>query len=393
MKMPKSFEELSLDARAVFMRLDLNVPLKDGVITSDARIRAALPSIQFALKSGARLALASHLGRPKKARDPKASLEPVGARLSELLSTEVILCEDCIGDGVKSVIRDLRPGQVALLENLRFHEGEEANDETFARALAAPFEVYVNDAFGASHREHASIVGMVRFCRDRGVGFLMKSELTALERLVAAPEKPFVAVVGGAKVADKVGVLQALLSHVDVLCIGGAMAYTFMKAQGVEVGLSKWEGDKLRTATEILKRAKDRGVRLLLPEDHVVASAFDEHAEASVVDGDDIPEDQMALDIGPRTRETFANEIRRGKTVFWNGPLGVFEWPAFAQGTLSAAKAMAECQGFTVVGGGDSVAALEVSGVSGKIKHVSTGGGASLEFIEQGTLPGITALS
>jgi phosphoglycerate kinase len=374
------------------MRLDLNVPIKGGKITSDARIRAALPTVKHALAQGALVALSSHLGRPKDKPDPAFSLEPVGARLSELLEQDVLFSHDCVGDGVKKLMQDLRPGGVVLLENVRFHPGEKKNDANFAKELAAPFELYVNDAFGSSHRADASIVGVVDYVKDKGAGFLLEKEVQALSRLLEQPGRPFIAVVGGAKVEDKVGVLSALLGKVDALCIGGAMAYTFMKARGDEVGTSKTEGDKLHVAKEIMDRAKARNVQLLLPEDHVVGAAFEATTKAEIVAALSLPKDRMGLDIGPKTRQRFADQVRRAKTVFWNGPMGVFEWDGFAAGTLALAEAMAQCQGFTVVGGGDSVAALEKAKLQDKIGHVSTGGGASLELIEKGTLPGIDVL-
>ncbi len=387
----KSIRELQLEGRAVFMRLDLNVPIKEGKIKSDARIRAALPTIKYALEQGARVALASHLGRPKK-KDKENSLEPVGVRLSELLDKEVTFADDCVGDGVKKLVRDLKPGNVILLENLRFHAEEEKNDLNFSKDLAAPFNTYINDAFGSSHRAHASIVGMVKLIDERAAGFLMEAEVKALSKLLENPPRPFVALVGGAKVADKVGVLQSLIGKVDAICVGGAMAYTFMKSRGDDVGASKFEADKLNVAKEILDRAKSRGVPLLLPEDHVAGIAFEETTTPQVVAQKNIPTNSMGLDIGPKTRELYIEQIKRAKAVFWNGPMGVFEWKSFAAGTMAMAKALAESKAFTVVGGGDSVSALEVSGVVDKIGHVSTGGGASLELIEFGTLPGIEAL-
>lgn len=390
-KLP-SISDLKLDNRAVFMRLDLNVPIKSGVITSDARITAALPTIKYALEHGAKLALASHLGRPKGKFKKEDSLETVGVRLSELLNQEVLLADDCIGDGVKGLMRDLRPGGVVLLENLRFHNEEEANDAVFARALAAPFEVYINDAFGASHRAHASIVGMVKHIAASGAGFLLEKEVNALQGLLHNPAKPFVAIIGGAKVSDKLGVLEALLSRVNTLCIGGAMAYTFLKAQDFDCGKSKIEDDKLRVASEILKRAGDRNVEVMLPTDHIAADEFSENATPTAVTTPSIPAHLMGLDIGPDTRAAYAARIHQAKTVFWNGPMGVFEWDRFAAGTRSVARAVADNPGFTVVGGGDSVAAIEQAGVADQIKHVSTGGGASLELLQFGTLPGIEAL-
>ena len=392
MKALPSIRDLELDGRAVFMRLDLNVPLKGKHITSDARIKAALPTIRYALEKGARLTLASHLGRPKGKRSPDDSLEPVGVYLSEALDREVIMTEDCIGDGVKGVVRELRPGGVVLLENLRFHSEEEKNDNEFARALAAPFDVYINDAFGASHRAHASIVGMVRHLKYAAAGFLLEKEVNALTGLLNDPARPFVAIVGGAKVTDKLGVLEALLSRVNVLCIGGAMAYTFLKTQNIAIGTSRCEDEKLRVAAEILKRAKDRDVDVLLPSDHTAAPTFAEDATATLVSSANIPDGLMGLDIGPETQKRFAERIKTAKTVFWNGPMGVFEWSKFAAGTLAVAQAVANTAAHTVVGGGDSVAAIEAAGVVDKISHVSTGGGASLELMQYGTLPGIDAL-
>jgi phosphoglycerate kinase len=389
----KNIRDLSLDGRAVFMRLDLNVPLDGGVIMTDARIRAALPTIRHALDAGARLALASHLGRPKGQRTPDATLEPVGARLSELLDKEVMFADDCIGDGVKKMVAQTGPGGVLLLENLRFHAGEKANDSGFAKQLAAPFDVYINDAFGASHRSHASIVGMVAGFEDKAIGFLLEKEIAALGNLLDNPKRPFVAVVGGAKVADKVGVLNALLSRVDAICVGGAMAYTFLKARGAKIGASRCEADKLHVARETLERARLRNVEILLPEDHVTATAFEQDAKATMVAAADLPDGAIGLDIGPQTRTRYAERVGAAQTVFWNGPMGVFEWEKFAGGTLAVGEAVANSGAYSVVGGGHSVAAVEQAGVADAISHVSTGGGASLEFLQQGTLPGLQALA
>jgi phosphoglycerate kinase len=391
MKPLPALDSLPLAGRTVLVRLDLNVPMHDGRITSDARIRASLPTLRHCLAEGARVAVASHLGRPH-GPDAAQSMEPVAARLSELLELEVILAGDCIGDGVKGLMHTARPGQLVVLENLRFHEGEERNDAAFAKMLSVPFDLYVNDAFGASHRSHASIVGVVRHFREVAAGKLMAQEVSALERLLGAPKKPFVAVVGGAKVSDKVGVLEALIGRVDALLIGGAMAYTFLRAADKKVGLSRLEEDRLRLARELLQRARDRGTQVLLPQDHVGARKFEEHAEPVHVAQVDVPDNIMGLDIGPATQEAFSAQIRAAQTVFWNGPLGVAEWPAFAKGTNTIAQAVAECPGYTVVGGGDSIAALEAIDVLPRISHVSTGGGACLELLKFGTLPGIEAL-
>jgi len=389
-------QDLELEGRKVFMRLDLNVPLRDGAITSDARIRAVLPTVRHAIEAGAALVLCSHLGRPKGKRVPEESLEPVAVRLSELLGTDVLFADDCVGDGVKHLTSDLKAGKVLLLENLRYHAGEEKNDPDLVRRLVQPFDletdVYVNDAFGACHRAHASVVGVPERFTHKAGGFLLHKEIAGIGRLLHEPEKPFVAVVGGAKVADKLGILTSLLGRVDALCIGGAMAYTFLKAKGVAIGSSRSEDQQLATARDFLERAGNRGVRVVLPTDHVVADAFEADAAAQIIQEESIPQGRMGLDIGPKTRAAIREVIGGAKTVFWNGPMGVFEWDAFAAGTKAVAEAVAACDGFTVVGGGDSVAAIEKMGVAQKIGHVSTGGGASLELLQHGTLPGIEAL-
>ena len=387
-----NIEQLALSGRNVFLRLDLNAPIRDGIVTSDARLKAAIPSIKYAMEQGAQVALGSHLGRPKGKRNPDFSLEPIGQRLSELLETDVALADSCIGDGVAGLLKQVTHG-VVLLENLRFHAGETGNDSNFARELARPFDVYVNDAFGASHRSHASIVGMPRHLTETGAGFLVSREVKALNKLLHEPARPFVAVVGGAKVFDKLGVLNALLQRVDTLCIGGAMAYTFMRASGVSVGSSMVEEDCLRLATDVLGRARMRGVKILLPVDHVVAAHFGEDASAKVLPEAAIAAGWMGLDIGPDTCALYGEQIAGAGSVFWNGPMGVFEWRQFSKGTMSLAAALSNCSGYTVVGGGDSVAAVEKADIVSKIDHVSTGGGASLEFLEHGNLPGIDVLS
>jgi phosphoglycerate kinase len=385
--------DLDLGGRTVFMRLDLNAPVRDGVVTSDARLRAALPSIEHALEQGAQLALASHFGRPKGKPNPDFSLLPVGSRLSELLGVDVILADDCTGEGVQGLLKEKRAKGVLLLENLRFNPGETKNDANFARDLARPFDIYINDAFGASHRSHASIVGMARHVEKAAAGLLLEKEVSALSKLVNGAAKPFVAVVGGAKVSDKLGVLNALLKKADVLCIGGAMAYTFLKARDIKVGASRVEEDKIRVATEVMERARHHGVEVLLPVDHIAASDFSEDAKPRILADDHIADDLMGLDIGPMTRERYAEKVRNAGSLFWNGPMGVFEWDAYAKGTMAIADAAAKCTGYTVVGGGDSVAAVEKSGKADKMSHISTGGGASLEFLENGTLPGLDVLS
>jgi phosphoglycerate kinase len=387
----RSIRELPIEGRRTFIRVDFNVPVENGKVTDTSRVDATLPTLRHALERGAKLVLASHAGRPKGKRKPEYSLEPVGAVLAEKLKCEVLLTDDCISDAASKVVADLREGQVALLENLRFHPGEEANDEMFARELAKLADVYVNDAFGAAHRAHASVSALPRLFRERGVGFVMESEISALERLRTADVHPFVAVLGGAKVSDKIGVLEALLDRVDALLIGGAMANTFLAAQGLTMGKSLVEADKLALARSLIQRAQDRRVKLLLPTDLVVAPSLDAES-GQVVPIAEVPADAMALDIGPRTAEAFRNVILPAKALFWNGPLGLFERKPFSDGTFAIAKAGADCAGFTVVGGGDSVAAVNQAGYSSRYDHVSTGGGASLEYLEGRPMPGIEAV-
>jgi phosphoglycerate kinase len=391
----RTIDQLELAGKRVFIRVDFNVPLDDkGGVADDARIRAALPTLQYAIKARARVILASHLGRPKG--DPsdkkKFTLEPAAERLSELLGQDVILADDCIGDGVRKLVKDLKEGQVLLLENLRFHEGEEANDEAFAKELASLCDVWVNDAFGTAHRAHASTAGMAAFVKEKAGGFLMQKEVEFLSKVLSSPARPFVAVLGGAKVSDKIKVLDKLLAKADTLCVGGAMAYTFLAARGVAVGKSRVEKDKLETARQILAKAVAKGVEVLLPVDHVCAAEPRATAKPEVVSGEAIPEGLVGLDIGPGTLDRFRRKILEAKTVFWNGPMGLFEQKPWAEGTFGIARAMAESQAMTVVGGGDSAAAVERAGLVGKMKHVSTGGGASLEFIEGRELPGVKVL-
>lgn len=387
-------DEFQLTEKRTFVRVDFNVPLEGGRVTDDSRIREALPTILLALRAGARLILASHLGRPQ-GFDPKLSLEPAASSLSELLGRghDVILADDCVGDGVRKLVKDLQNGQVLVLENLRFHKEEEENEENFSRELASLAEVYVNDAFGAAHRAHASTVGMVRFVREKAAGLLMRKELEYLGKIAQNPAKPFVSILGGAKVSDKIKVIEKLLPKVNALLVGGAMAYTFLKAKGVEVGRSRVESDKLPHARRALEAADRLGTPLLLPVDHVVAKEPTAQSESRIVSEPSIPREMMGLDIGPQTRALFAKHIRGARTVFWNGPMGLFEVEKFSAGTREIARAMAaNQQAITVVGGGDSSAAVHQMGFADKISHVSTGGGASLEFLEGRELPGIAAL-
>jgi len=389
----KTISELDIAGRRVFIRVDFNVPFSaSGAVSDDTRIRESLPTIKLAMEKGARVVLASHLGRPKGKPDKKYSLEPVAARLAELIGADVALTDEPVGDGARKVVNDLHAGSVALLENLRFSPGEEANDEGFARALASYTDVYVNDAFGTAHRAHASTVGIAKLIAEKGIGLLMEREVKFLGRLLGEVERPFVTIIGGAKVADKIGVLDNLLGRVDQLLIGGAMANTFLKAKGGKLGRSLVEDDKLALARSFLKKAEEANVDVLLPRD-VVAAAGTKSDAGRVVQAMAVPEDLAALDIGPDTARGFADAIARAKTILWNGPMGVFESEPFAAGTIAVAQAVAGARGaLSIVGGGDSVAAVQKSGVADKITHISTGGGASLEFLEGKKLPGLAAL-
>jgi phosphoglycerate kinase len=385
--------ELPIENKRVFIRVDFNVPMDGGKITDDSRIKEALPTIKHAIERGARVILASHMGRPKPGKTEGLSLEPCGARLAELLGCEVHLPDDCIGDAPKKVIYDLRAGQVCLLENLRFHPEEEKDDEGFCQKLAELAEVYVDDAFGAVHRAHASVHGMAKLFRERGCGFLLEKEIASLGKLVTGPDKPYVAVLGGAKVSDKIAVVEALLERVDVLVIGGAMANTFLAAKGLNMMASKIESDKLALARTLLEKAENKKVKVLLPTDVVVALAL-ESTSGQVVRASEVPEGHMALDIGPESVAAFAKTFELARTVFWNGPMGLFEKAPFSKGTFGVAQALADSAAFTVVGGGDSAAAVHAApgNLAAKMKHISTGGGASLELIEGKKLPGIEVL-
>jgi phosphoglycerate kinase len=375
--------------KRVFVRVDLNVPLKNGAITDDTRIRASLPTIQRLVRAGARVVLASHLGRPKGKRKPEFSLRPVAPRLAELLGTGVSFCEDCIGPEVARAVAELAPGSVILLENLRFHAAEEDNDADFAKALAELADCYVNDAFGTAHRAHASTEGITRHVDTVAAGDLLQSELEHL-RVVRDPQRPLIVILGGAKVSDKLAVLEALAPHADALLIGGAMAYTFLAARGEPVGASLVEPDRIEDARRVVAAAERSGRQLLLPTDHVVAQKLAADAPHRVVGA--IPDGWMAVDIGPDTAKRYADEIARARTVFWNGPMGVFEMAPFAAGTAAVARAVAGSSATSVVGGGDSLAAVNQLGVGDRITHLSTGGGASLEYVQGLELPGVAAL-
>ncbi|MGI6126007.1 MAG: phosphoglycerate kinase [Planifilum sp.] len=388
----QSISDVDVRGKRVFCRVDFNVPLQEGRVADDTRIRAALPTIRHLMERGARVILASHLGRPKGQVKEELRLTPVADRLSELLGQPVEKVDEVIGPAVTERVARLKEGQILLLENVRFHPGEEKNDPELARAFADLADLYVNDAFGAAHRAHASTEGIARHL-PAVAGFLLQRELEVLGEALESPERPFTAVIGGAKVKDKIGVIENLLDKVDNLLIGGGLSNTFIKAQGHEVGTSLLEEDKLELARRLLDRAVAKGVRLLLPVDAVVADRLEDPADIATVAVDAIPSDRMALDIGPKTRERFAEVIRASKLVIWNGPMGVFEQKPFDEGTYAVARAMAESEARTIVGGGDSAAAIERSGLADRMDHISTGGGASLELMEGRELPGVAALN
>ncbi len=392
----KSITDIDVAGKKVLVRCDFNVPVKDGVITDDNRIVGALPTIRYLVEHNARVILCSHLGRPKGTFNLKYTLAPVAEKLSEYLGKKVALASDVIGEDAKAKAASLKDGDVMLLENVRFHAEEEANDPEFSKALASLADIYVNDAFGTAHRAHASTAGVADYL-PAVCGFLIQKEIDVMGKALDDPDRPFVAILGGAKVADKLSVIENLLSKVDVLIIGGGMAYTFLAAQGKKIGTSLLDETKIEYCAEMLKKAEEKGVKLLLPVDTVVASSFPEPidgpVEVETVCSSCIPDDKMGLDIGEKTRELFANAVKGAKTVVWNGPMGVFENPTLAKGTIAVAQALAESDAVTIVGGGDSAAAVQQLGFASRITHISTGGGASLEFLEGKQLPGITCLN
>jgi phosphoglycerate kinase len=389
----RTIEQIPLKGKRVFMRVDFNVPMDEhGSITDTTRIENVAATITYAMERGAKVILASHLGRPKGKVDPQYSLSPVARQLPGILGKPVAMAEDCIGQKVVEKADQMKEGDVLLLENLRFHPGEEANDASFSKELASMADVYINDAFGAAHRAHASTEGITKYMDVVGAGFLMKKEIDCLERCTANPGRPFIMILGGAKVSDKIGIIGHLLNKVSTLLVGGGMAYTFLKAEGVEVGKSLVEGDQVNQALRTASEANRKGVKFLLPVDHIVGDRFDPKASKKVVPNGGIPSTWLGMDIGPKTVGIFSDEIKEAKTIVWNGPMGVFEMDAFAQGTISIARAIAQSKAFSIVGGGDTVAAVKMAGVADSISHISTGGGAALEFLEGKSLPGIEAL-
>jgi phosphoglycerate kinase len=390
----RSLDQLELAGKRAFVRVDFNVPMRDGAITDDTRIRAALPTLRKIISEGGSAVVASHLGRPKGEPNPEFSLAPIARHLEALLGSPVKLAPQVVGSTAEEMATGLKPGEILLLENVRFHPGETKNNPELAKAFASLAELYVNDAFGTCHRAHASTAGAAALFppEKRAAGYLLQKEVQSFAQVLNDPPSPFVAILGGAKVSDKIGVIENLFDKVDRLIIGGAMAYTFLTAKKVEVGGSLVERDKVELAARLLEKADEMGVELLLPVDNLAAAEIDEAAQVTTTEGAAVPQGMMGLDVGPRTVELYSRALADARAVVWNGPMGVFECPPFAKGTFAVAKAVAECTGFTLVGGGDSVAAVNVSGMSEKIDHVSTGGGAGLELLEGKTLPGIAAL-
>ena len=388
----KSIKDIDIKNKKVLVRVDFNVP-QDGKlnITDDTRIRAAVPTIKYAVDKGSRVILMSHLGRPKGGPEPKYSLKPAAERLSQLIGKPVAMAPDCVGSEVKKIVAAMKPGDIVLLENLRFHKEEEANDPDFSKELASLGDVYVNDAFGTAHRAHASTEGVTRYLPSVS-GFLVQKEIEYFEKAVANPAKPYIAILGGAKVSDKIEVIKNLMNKVDALLIGGGMAYTFLKAQGVDIGNSKLEADKVGLASQILSEAQKKKVKILLPVDHVVADKVDAGQNAKIIDGAAIPGGMLGLDIGPKTTAEFEKQLRGAKTIIWNGPLGVFEIDKFDKGSRAIARFISGLKATSIIGGGDTAAAVAKFGLANKMSHISTGGGASLEYLEGKTLPGIAAL-
>ena len=388
----KTVEDLDVAGKKVLVRCDFNVPLSDGKITSDKRIVASLPTIKYLIKNGAKVILCSHLGRPKGEFKPEFSLAPVAARLSELLGQEVKMAKDVVGESAQSLAASLKDGEVMLLENVRFHKEETKNDPEFSKKLASLADLYVNDAFGSAHRAHSSTTGVADYLPS-ACGYLIQKEIEFMGNALANPKRPLVAILGGAKVSDKIGVITNLLDKCDTIIIGGGMAYTFMKALGYEIGTSLLEADRVDDAKAMMETAKAKGVKFIIPVDNKVGREYDPNTEAMVISSDNIPEGWMGLDIGPKTQALFADAIKGSGTVIWNGPMGVSEWETFAAGTIAVAKAVAESGAISIIGGGDSAAAVQKLGFADKMSHISTGGGASLEFLEGKELPGIAALS
>ncbi|MFK8137619.1 MAG: phosphoglycerate kinase [Bdellovibrionales bacterium] len=388
----QTFEDLELSQKKVFMRLDLNVPIEDGQIKDELRIQAAIPSIQLALEKGAKLVLCSHLGRPKSSEDSQFSLMPVAIRLSEILGIDVNLIDDSESDALNLLLPQLGEKSIALLENARFLAGEKKNDVNLSKQLAKHFDVFINDAFGASHRAHATVVGVPNYVSTKAVGLLMEKELRMLDKMVHSPERPFTAIVGGSKVSDKIGLLENLLDKVDNFIIGGAMAYTFLAAEGFSIGSSRIESDKISLAKDLMDRIKVRDKKILLPVDHIVVEKLEENATYQATQNEIISEGWMAVDIGPKTIIKFSELIKTSKTIFWNGPMGVYEMEAFAKGSISIGKAIASSESFSIIGGGDSAAVVRSANLADSFSHISTGGGASLEFLQGEPLPGIEVL-